>query len=353
METPASIPVRFHGSPKPSRRRPILERVKARLADIAGQGERAAPAGFCAAPWVEAVVRIDGQVLPCCRNDYIFGSIRDDSLEAVWQSAATRSFRKSIARGDFPNAACEHCYHKGKQTTLASAFESLLGQLWQRYASESARAGAALDPALCALMSRFHAQIASNSMTLRARLTCRQMRHHAARAARRTRAVEARAALVKIGIIAQACLDYLARAAEPRVVATLRQANLVAVCNARCVHCIGLYTEEIVRGEDVGGRRMKRMPEAQSERALDRAEDMTSFFMNGSEFLLHPQWRSMVETLAASGTRLSMATNGMLMTPATTDFLLASGVLFDINFSFDGARPETIEKIRVKVKYDK
>jgi molybdenum cofactor biosynthesis enzyme MoaA len=61
----------------------------------------------------------------------------------------------------------------------------------------------------------------------------------------------------------------------------------------------------------------------------------------------------MVETLASSGTRLSMATNGMLLTPAATDFLLASGVLFDINFSFDGARPETIEKIRVKVRYDK
>jgi MoaA/NifB/PqqE/SkfB family radical SAM enzyme len=95
------------------------------------------------------------------------------------------------------------------------------------------------------------------------------------------------------------------------------------------------------------------MPEAQAMRALDRTDDMTSFFMNGSEFLLHPQWKSMVATMAGSGVRLSMATNGMLLNPAATDFLLESGVLFDINFSFDGARAATIERIRAKVKYEK
>jgi radical SAM protein with 4Fe4S-binding SPASM domain len=352
MEKPAA-PIHFRAPAGPPRRRSDLERLWARLKTSDAPIEARAPAGFCAAPWVEAVVRIDGSVLPCCRNEYIYGSIQDASLQSIWQSREARSFRESIARGAFPNTACEHCYHKGKATTLASAFESLLGQLWQRYATECGSVGCPLDPVLCKLVSRFHAQIASNARTLRARYTCRQLRKHVGRVARGIKSPRARIALEKIRVIAQTCLDYLTRSLEPKVVATIRQANLVAVCNARCVHCIGLYTEEIVRGEEVGGKRFKRMPEAQAVRALDRADDMTSFFMNGSEFLLHPQWKSMVATMAGSGVRLSMATNGMLLNPAATDFLLESGVLFDINFSFDGARAATIERIRAKVKYEK
>jgi radical SAM protein with 4Fe4S-binding SPASM domain len=356
MDDRPTAPIRLLRGTRPPSPRSYLERLKEQLSIFGGTRARAAtgaPAGFCAAPWVEAVIRIDGHVLPCCRNEYRYGSIQDAPLASIWHSAETRAFRASIAGGVFPNPACEHCYRKGKATTLSAAFESLLGQLWERYAAECTAGRTAPDPLLCRLVSTFHAEIAANAQTLRTRRICQQLRKHAARVARPHRRPRARVALAKIGVIAQACLDYLTRTPEPRVVATIRQANLVAVCNARCVHCIGLYTEEIVRGEDIGGRRLKRMPEAQAARALERADDMTSFFMNGSEFLLHPQWRPMVSTLAESGVRLSMATNGMLLDPAATDFLLDSGVLFDVNFSFDGAREATVERIRAKVKYGK
>jgi hypothetical protein len=65
--------------------------------------------------------------------------------------------------GTISEYACEHCYHKGKATTLASAFESLLGQLWQRYAAECDSIGLTLDPVLCKVVPRFNAQIASNA----------------------------------------------------------------------------------------------------------------------------------------------------------------------------------------------
>jgi len=312
-----------------------------------------ASAGFCAAPWTEAVIRIDGNVLPCCRNHYVYGSIERATLPEIWVSPAARSFRASVARGAFPNDACTQCYRKGKATTLASAFDSLLGQLWERYARASDAAGIALDGEMCERMAEFHAHVRSNVRGRAALSVCR-------RALERTRLletsltiVEARVAVHKIGVIAQACLDFHSASPEPAIVATTRQANLVAICNARCVHCIGLYTGEIVRGEETGGRRIKRMNDTQSARALERADDMTSFFMNGSEFLLHPQWRAMTATLAATGVRLSVSTNGMLLDQRATAVLMQSGGPFEINFSFDGATKATVESIRVNVSYDR
>ncbi len=149
----------------------------------------------------------------------------------------------------------------------------------------------------------------------------------------------------------QSCLDYLTGALGPEVVATSRQVNLVAACNARCVHCIGLYVGDIIRGQETHRGRLKRMPEEQAMQALDDADDITSFFMNGSEFLLHPAWRSMVSKLAGAGVRLSMSTNGMLLNRKATDFLINSGILMNINFSFDGAKPTTVERIREKVSF--
>lgn len=311
------------------------------------------PAGFCAAPWNEAVIRIDGNVLPCCRNHYVYGSVEHASLPEIWVSPAARSFRASIARGAFPNDACAQCYHKGKATTLASAFDSLLGQLWERYARACDAAGTPLDGEMCERMAEFHAHVRSNARGRAALRACR-------RALERTRLLEtslavaeARVAVHKIGVIARACLDFHSGSPEPAIVATTRQANLVAICNARCVHCIGLHTGEIVRGEEAGGRRFKRMNDAQSAFALERADDMASFFMNGSEFLLHPQWRAMTAALAASGVRLSISTNGMLLDERVTAVLMQSGGPFEINFSFDGATKATVESIRVNVNYDR
>ena len=79
---------------------------------------------------------------------------------------------------------------------------------------------------------------------------------------------------------------------------------------------------------------------------------MTAFFMNGSEFQLHPDWRQVVERFAARGVLLSLSTNGMLLTAAASRLLVSSNVLRDVNFSFDGATRETVEAVRGNVRYD-
>jgi len=314
---------------------------------------RDAPAAFCAAPWVEAVMRIDGGILPCCHNDYRYGSIGQASLQETWQSPAARDFRARIARGEYPNSACAECHRKGKATTLAGAFDSLLAQHWSVYEESCTSRGDGPDAQLCKLIIRFNEDLRAARRTIRARLTCRRLMARLDHVIDATASLDARQSLAKLRTIVQACLDYMAQAERPKVVATRRQVNLVSICNARCVHCIGLYTGEIVRGTQVNGNRLKRMPVSLAERALAHPGDMTSFYMNGSEFLLHPQWRDFTRTLAGSGVRLAMSTNGMLLDSGAADTLLGSGVLLDINFSFDGATRTTVERIRANVSFEK
>jgi molybdenum cofactor biosynthesis enzyme MoaA len=113
-----------------------------------------------------------------------------------------------------------------------------------------------------------------------------------------------------------------------------------------------LYTGEIQRGVAVGERRIKRMSAPDHARAFERAEDISGFFMNGSEFLLHREWRDLVRQFARRRTMLSLATNGMLLDREASALLVESGVLRDINFSFDGASAEMVERVRPGVRHD-
>lgn len=80
---------------------------------------------------------------------------------------------------------------------------------------------------------------------------------------------------------------------------------------------------------------------------------MTSFFMNGSELFLYPKWKTLVKQFALSGSRLALSTNGMLLRPEISDYLLQKDSLRDVNFSFDGASQSTVEAIRRGVRFRK
>jgi MoaA/NifB/PqqE/SkfB family radical SAM enzyme len=331
-----------------------LVRRRAAAARGARKAEsRDARAGFCAAPWVEAVLRVDGNVLPCCHNDHRYGSLGAGSLRETWHSPAARDFRKRIAHGEYPIWLCAECHRKGKSTTLEGTFNSLVAQHWSVYEASCTGRGSRPDPQLCRLVQRFNEDLRRDRRTWRARLTCRRLMARLRRVIEDAASVDARRSLAKLRTIARACLDFMMLAEAPAAVATRRQVNLVSICNARCVHCIGLYTGEIVRGAEVDDKRFKRMPAPLAERAFAHAADMTSFFMNGSEFLLHPQWREFAQALANSGVRLAMSTNGMLLDSRAADTLLGSGGLLDINLSFDGATRATVERIRDNVSFDK
>jgi radical SAM protein with 4Fe4S-binding SPASM domain len=310
------------------------------------------PRGFCAAPWLEAVIRIDGNVLPCCRTSHVLGNMEGRTLAAIWNDGIAQEFRATIGAGRFPSTDCERCYADGKPTTLYKTFDDLVARYWSTYAAACKIVGREPNPRLCEAIGPFHELVRQTTRNGGSGEPCRRVIFAIFACRRHPIPATGRTALRQLRKVARTCLDFIEGQPRPKLVATMREANLVAVCNARCIHCIGFHTGEIVQGEESGGRRFKRMTTDQARSALARPGDMTLFFMNGSEFLLHPEWREVVERFAARGVLLSFATNGMLLTSAASKLLVASNVLRDVNFSFDGGTRETVEAVRGNVRYD-
>jgi len=236
-------------------------------------------------------------------------------------------------------------------TTLKSVFDALIAKHWVTYEEGARAANMELDGRLCKASRDFHT-VVQNTRTLGPSDACRKLivaifrlRHH-------PYPRQAKLALFRLLAIAQAARDYLDGNLKPRRIGTLREVNLVSICNARCIYCIGLYTREIVEGLTFDNRRYKHMAPEHVTRAFFRMRDISSFFMNGSEFLLYPNWRELVDEFLQGGISLKLATNGMLLTPDASEFLIKKGVLDDVTFSLDGARRETIERVRPMVRYD-
>ena len=156
----------------------------------------------------------------------------------------------------------------------------------------------------------------------------------------------------KLDTILKIMLDFFEGKRTPEVVAAFRQIQLISICNARCVHCPGLYTEEISHGVLLNERRVGAMPRQAIEKALADPQDITDFFMNGSEFLLYRKWVEVARRLRNSGVRLSISTNGMLLTKTNVDLLIENDFIGCLNLSLDGAHRDTIQKIRARVNFD-
>jgi hypothetical protein len=294
---------------------------------------------------------MEGNVMPCCRTATVLGNLGSQPLATIWHGEAAVRFRSQVSDGVYPAAECERCHADGKATTLGKVFDALIARHWEVYAQACAAAARPPAPALCEAIAPFHDYV-------------RHVRHNGERcepgrrlvgaifaARRETMPADARGSLRQLAKVARACVDFAERRLRPRLVATMRQVNLVATCNARCVHCIGLHTGEIVHGVPTAGGRRKRMEPQRADAALANARSMTAFFMNGSELLLHPGWPALIRAFARRRVLLSFATNGMLLTPEGSRLLVASNVLRDVNFSFDGASARTVERIRGNVRF--
>jgi sulfatase maturation enzyme AslB (radical SAM superfamily) len=156
----------------------------------------------------------------------------------------------------------------------------------------------------------------------------------------------------KLDTILKIMLDFFEGKLEPEVLAPFRQIQLISICNARCIHCPGLYTEEISQGAVVNEKRVGAMPEQAIEKALADPQHITDFFMNGSEFLLYRKWVQVARRLRDGGLRLSMSTNGMLLTKSNVDLLIENDFIGCLNVSLDGAHKDTIQNIRARVNFD-
>lgn len=84
----------------PDKLRRITDRFRAHLGQVAPQSP------LCNAPWVSAVIEVDGSVRPCFFHRPI-GNITDSTLEEVVNGESGRAFRQSLNVSDSPT--CRRC----------------------------------------------------------------------------------------------------------------------------------------------------------------------------------------------------------------------------------------------------
>jgi sulfatase maturation enzyme AslB (radical SAM superfamily) len=349
---------------------------------------------FCAAPWVEGLVRPNGTFQTCCRNATSFGDWPQEGLQAVWHSARFQDFRKHIAAGEFPDEFCKMCYDNGTvrslyhelvvpfQLNMRIVFDFLntalpeitkieklfhlthsngeaadvLEQYFRCLDAMERRSGAGRRGVLRKIagrglylvaasldQARRHRRIGfalmkSGLLSLRGFLSGRTL-------APATSEGVFHNALIKLRTIGTITASYLHADLTPSVVAPFRQVGLIYQCNARCIHCPGRFSGEITGGPELDKDLV--------DQAFSYPEGIIDFYMNGSEFLFYRDWKKIAARLVGNGTKLSISTNGILLTPATIQHLIDEQIIKSLNISIDGATKETVESIRRNVNFEK
>lgn len=111
-------------------------------------------------------------------------------------------------------------------------------------------------------------------------------------------------------------------------------------CNARCVHC---YSDAIL-GRSAPDRWW---PTKDALDLIDQLADIGVLILalSGGEVLLRHDWEHLVRRGVGRGMRVTLATNGLCVTPAVARRLHAAGV-WNVTISLDGARAETHDAVR-------
>lgn len=302
---------------------------------------------------------MNGAFKACCKNPTDFGQWQKDGLDRIWFSEQYQAFRKDIVEGRYPDAYCETCCLNGSSQSLRQLLQKPL-QEYARNLEEHYPAGihhigrlrSILEPVNEArMLKRLRAE-------LNVRVVLAKYRLHLRKCSRLVRAGKLPEALgitiAKLMLIARIVEDFLMGNLNPAAVAPLRQANLISICNARCIHCPGLFSDEIVKGKKMpGGGYFKEMSEGDVEKCFEAEEHIIDFFMNGSEFLFGKTWPLVAERLKKQGVKARVSTNGMLLTEQNARLLIDNGYLGKLNLSLDGGTKETIERIRQRVDFDR
>jgi len=114
-----------------------------------------------------------------------------------------------------------------------------------------------------------------------------------------------------------------ARARKPIVVW-----NITRTCNLRCVHC---YSDSNAM-QYPGELDWQQMQDVVNDLA---AYQIPSLLLSGGEPLIHPRFTDLVKKASDSGLKLTISTNGTLITPAKAAMLKAANVAY-VGISLDG-----------------
>jgi radical SAM protein with 4Fe4S-binding SPASM domain len=301
---------------------------------------------FCAAPWVEGVLRVNGGFFTCCRNTTKLGNWQQEGLQKVWHSQSYQQFRQAIINGKFPDDQCRRCYHNGTSRTLLIELLTPL-ETYLRIVSEFFEAHAHSQEKMllqeCMEIKELFKLTAFTPEAQQKLQTYFTMLRNCAMAVT-TVPSAVQHAFEKLNIIGDITQSFLSGELTPSHVAPFRQVHLISKCNAQCIQCPGRYTGEIFEGPE--------LEEAYLPIAFSYADDIIDFFMNGSDFLFYKSWKSIAHILTQHGVKLGISTNGILLTPANIRYLIDHQIIHKLNISMDGATKATVEEIRIHVNFE-
>src|SRR5690606_3382118 len=104
--------------------------------------------------------------------------------------------------------------------------------------------------------------------------------------------------------------------------------NITRTCNLRCVHC---YSDSMAM-KYPGELTWEQMQEVVKDLA---AYQIPSLLLSGGEPLIHPRFFDLVDLASQSGLKLTISTNGTLITPEKAALLKAANVAY-VGISLDG-----------------
>jgi len=126
--------------------------------------------------------------------------------------------------------------------------------------------------------------------------------------------------------------------------------NVSYICNAKCVHCVHTIdpSSRKVVGDDIF------VPDGLFKKLADECGIYGALIrITGTgEPLLHPNILALIKYAKQRRCRVSMITNGSLLSPKKANFLLDCGI-DGIEFSIDAMSKVTYENIRRGLKFDK
>ena len=120
--------------------------------------------------------------------------------------------------------------------------------------------------------------------------------------------------------------------------------NITRTCNLRCVHCYSDSNAMQYPGE-------LDWPQMESVVADLAAYQVPSLLLSGGEPMIHPRFFDLVDLASASGLKLTISTNGTLITPEKAALLKAANVAY-VGISLDGIGPVHDEFRRKEGAFD-
>lgn len=119
------------------------------------------------------------------------------------------------------------------------------------------------------------------------------------------------------------------------------QVEITSHCNLKCGSC------PLTSGSTASSASLGHISESTWNRVLEMASQVKDVVISGfGEPFIHPSCVSLIRKLDARGVRVSLSTNGTLLSASLCEQLVAIPHLTHINVSLDSADPEVYERVR-------